>query len=395
MIMEQEYKIAALIQRYVSGNATEEERNEVERWMAESEEHGVLMEKFRSDVFLQEQLAEHDIFDVEVAFKRFRKSKREKERRLLVYRMAGVAAVLLVVLGVAVYSWIRKETGPENMAQLVEVLSPGSSRATLILAGGKEVHLNDSMHLEIKEQMAMIKVKGDEVYYSEDAEYADSSDLQPSINKVVTSRGGEYKLVLSDGTKVWLNADSRFEFPSKFVGQERCVYVEGEVYFEVAKDVSHPFVVTTKQAKVRVLGTSFNVRAYPDEIYRTTLLEGCVEVLYKKDVVKLQPHEQWILDEGVGRVAPVNVRMAASWKNGSFAFDDEPLLNVFQELERWYDVHVFIANEEIREMKFTGIFPRYANMDKVLNIVELATGVSCKVSNRTIVISKHENKSGK
>ena len=395
MIMEQEYKIAALIQRYVSGNATEEERNEVERWMAESEEHGVLMEKFRSDVFLQEQLAEHDIFDVEVAFKRFRKSKREKERRLLVYRVAGVAAVLLVVLGVAVYSWIRKETGPENMAQLVEVLSPGSSRATLILAGGKEVHLNDSMHLEIKEQMAMIKVKGDEVYYSEDAEYADSSDLQPSINKVVISRGGEYKLVLSDGTKVWLNADSRFEFPSKFVGQERCVYVEGEVYFEVAKDVSHPFVVTTKQAKVRVLGTSFNVRAYPDEIYRTTLLEGCVEVLYKKDVVKLQPHEQWILDEGVGRVAPVNVRMAASWKNGSFAFDDEPLLNVFQELERWYDVHVFIANEEIREMKFTGIFPRYANMDKVLNIVELATGVSCKVSNRTIVISKHENKSGK
>lgn len=150
----------------------------------------------------------------------------------------------------------------------------------------------------------MIKVKGDEVYYSEDAEYADSSDLQPSINKVVTSRGGEYKLVLSDGTKVWLNADSRFEFPSKFVGQERCVYVEGEVYFEVAKDVSHPFVVTTKQAKVRVLGTSFNVRAYPDEIYRTTLLEGCVEVLYKKDVVKLQPHEQWILDEGVGLCCP-------------------------------------------------------------------------------------------
>ena len=393
--MEQEYKIAALIQRYVSWNATEEERNEVERWMAESEEHGVLMEKFRSDVFLQEQLAEHDIFDVEVAFKRFRKSKREKERRLLVYRVAGVAAVLLVVLGVAVYSWIRKETGPENMAQLVEVLSPGSSRATLILAGGREVHLNDSVHLEIKEQMAMIKVKGDEVYYSEDAEYADSSDLQPSINKVVTSRGGEYKLILSDGTKVWLNADSRFEFPSKFVGQERRVYVEGEVYFEVAKDVSHPFVVTTKQAKVRVLGTSFNVRAYPDEIYRTTLLEGCVEVLYKKDVVKLQPHEQWILDGDVGRVAPVNVRMAASWKNGSFAFDDEPLLNVFQELERWYDVHVFIANEEIREMKFTGIFPRYANMDKVLNIVELATGVSCKVSNRTIVISKHENKSGK
>lgn len=393
--MEQGYDIAALIQRYVSGNATEEERNEVERWVAESEEHGVLMERFCSDDFLQEQLTEHDMFDVEVAFGRFRKSKRGRQRRLLVYRVAGVAAVILVVLGVAVYSWIRKETEPGNVVQMTGVLAPGGSRATLILAGGKELYLNDSMHLEIKEQMATIKVQGDEVYYSEDAEYADSSDLQPAINKVVTSRGGEYKLVLSDGTKVWLNADSRFEFPSKFVGQERRVYVEGEVYLEVAKDASHPFVVTTKQAKVKVLGTSFNVRAYPDEIYRTTLLEGCVEVLYKKEVVKLQPHEQWVLDEGVGRVVPVDVRMAVCWKNGSFAFDDESLPDVFQELERWYDVHVFIANEEIREMKFTGIFPRYANMDKVLNIVELATGVSCQVNGRTIVVSKHESKSGK
>ena len=120
--MEQEYKIAALIQRYVSGDATEEERYEVERWMAESEEHGVLMEKFRSDAFWQEQLAEHDIFDVDVAFKRFRKSKRAKERRLLVYRMAGVAAVLFVVLGVAIYSWIRIEAGSKNVVQMTEVL---------------------------------------------------------------------------------------------------------------------------------------------------------------------------------------------------------------------------------------------------------------------------------
>ena len=371
--MEQEYKIAALIQRYVSGNATEEERNEVERWMAESEEHGVLMEKFRSDVFLQEQLAEHDIFDVEVAFKRFRKSKREKERRLLVYRVAGVAAVLLVVLGVAVYSWIRKETGPENMAQLVEVLSPGSSRATLILAGGKEVHLNDSMHLEIKEQMAMIKVKGDEVYYSEDAEYADSSDLQPSINKVVTSRGGEYKLVLSDGTKVWLNADSRFEFPSKFVGQERCVYVEGEVYFEVAKDVSHPFVVTTKQAKVRVLGTSFNVRAYEGEQEMvTTLVEGKVAVSDSLTKREIHPGEQAVcmLAEGRIDVRQVEVSLYTAWKSGKFIFHNEPLEKIMTYLSHWYGFECRFLDNKAREVRIGASLNRYEDATPILSMLQ-------------------------
>ena len=386
--MEQEYKIAALIQRYVSGDATEEERYEVERWMAESEEHGVLMEKFRSDAFWQEQLAEHDIFDVDVAFKRFRKSKRAKERRLLVYRMAGVAAVLFVVLGVAIYSWIRIEAGSKNVVQMTEVLSPGSSRATLILAGGKEVHLNASTHLEIKEQ----KVKGDEVYYSEDTEYADSSDLQPAINQVVTSRGGEYKLVLSDGTKVWLNADSRFEFPSKFVGQERRVYVEGEVYFEVAKDVSHPFVVTTKQAKVRVLGTSFNVCAYPDEpdIY-TTLVHGSVAVSVGKQENGriLVPGEQAIchVNKGDFVIKKVDVQQVVAWKKGLFVFENQNLEQIMLKLARWYNVTIFFQNEAAKTIEFKGNLPKYSNFRSVLQVIEKSSNVKFEVKGETVIVS--------
>lgn len=393
--MERGYKIAVLIQRYISGEITGQEKDKVEAWVAESPEHKLLMEKFCSDGFLLEQLAEHEVFQVDRAFERFRKSKRNKHRRLFLYRMVGVAAVVFVVLGMFVYGWMEREVEQNTELRIAHGIYPGCSKATLILDGGKEVFLNDTMNAEITEQMATIKVQGDQLYYSNDTVYEDSMDLLPVTNKIVTSRGGEYKLTLSDGTKVWLNADSRFEFPARFVGDRREVYVEGEVYFEVAKDAAHPFVVSTKKAKVRVLGTSFNVRAYPDEVYRTTLIEGCVEVLRDKEIVKLRPNEQWVLDGSVGCVLPVNVRMAVSWKNGSFAFNDEWLPNVFQELERWYDVHVFIANEEVRGMKFTGIFPRYASMEKVLNIIELATGVSCKVSNRTIVISKHENKSGK
>lgn len=393
--MERGYKIAVLIQRYISGEATGQEKDEVETWVAESPEHKLLMEKFCSDSFLLEQLAEHEVFHVDRAFERFRKSKRRKQRHLFLYRVAGIAAIILVVLGVFVCDWVGRKVEEDTELPIAHGIYPGCSKATLILDGGKEVFLNDTMNAEITEQMATIKVQGDQLYYSDDTIYKDSIDLLPVTNKIVTSRGGEYKLTLSDGTKVWLNADSRLEFPARFVGDRREVYVEGEVYFEVAKDAAHPFVVSTKKAKVRVLGTSFNVRAYPDEVYRTTLIEGCVEVLCDKKIVKLKPNEQWVLDGGVGRVLPVNVRMAASWKNGNFAFDDELLPGVFQELERWYDMHVFIANEEVREMKFTGIFPRYASMEKVLNIIELATGASCKVNNRTIMVSKHKNKSGK
>lgn len=384
--MDRAYNIAAAIQHYILGEATERERQEVEEWLAASERHRLLMEKFSSEKYISGQLPEYEVFDMNRAYERFRKSKRTWERRRLIIRCCGVAAMICILMGVLVHT---KNEQPlvQDTVLMAGVLHPGCSKAILTLAGGEKVLLNDSLHFELVQQAARIEVSGEQINYKECEDGTDS--IIPAINTVMTSRGGEYKLILADGTKVWLNADSWLEFPVKFVGYQREVSVKGEAYFEVAKDSLHPFVVNTDKAKIRVLGTTFNVRAYPDELYRTTLLEGSVEIVHQGKMVQLKPNEQWILEGGIGQVAVVEPRVVSGWVNGSFAFENELLTVVFQELERWYDVEVFIANAKLEELRFTGIFPRYGSMDKVLEIIGLATGVSCQVNDRAVIVNRY------
>lgn len=384
--MDRAYNIAAAIQHYILGEATERERQEVEEWLAASERHRLLMEKFSSEKYISGQLPDYEVFDMNRAYERFRKSKRTWERRRLIIRCCGVAAMICILMGVLVHT---KNEQPlvQDTVLMAGVLHPGCSKAILTLAGGEKVLLNDSLHFELVQQAARIEVSGEQINYKECEDGTDS--IIPAINTVMTSRGGEYKLILADGTKVWLNADSWLEFPVKFVGYQREVSVKGEAYFEVAKDSLHPFVVNTDKAKIRVLGTTFNVRAYPDELYRTTLLEGSVEIVHQGKMVQLKPNEQWILEGGIGQVAVVEPRVVSGWVNGSFAFENELLTVVFQELERWYDVEVFIANAKLEELRFTGIFPRYGSMDKVLEIIGLATGVSCQVNDRAVIVNRY------
>lgn len=384
--MDRAYNIAAAIQHYILGEATEKERQEVEEWLAASERHRLLMEKFSSEKYISGQLPDYEVFDMNRAYERFRKSKRTWERRRLMVRCSGVAAMICILLGVLVHTKNEQPLVPDTVL-MAGVLPPGCSKAILTLAGGEKVLLNDSLHFELVQQAARIEVSGEQINYKDSKDCQDS--VIPAINTVMTSRGGEYRLILADGTKVWLNADSWLEFPVRFVGYQREVSVKGEAYFEVAKDSLHPFVVNTDKAKVRVLGTTFNVRAYPDELYRTTLLEGSVEIVHRGETVKLKPNEQWILERGSGQVAVVEPRVVSGWVNGSFAFENELLTVVFQELERWYDVEVFLANAKIKELRFTGIFPRYGSMDKVMEIIELAAGVSCQVNDRAVIVNMH------
>lgn len=384
--MDRAYNIAAAIQHYILGEATERERQEVEEWLAASERHRLLMEKFSSEKYISGQLPDYEVFDMNRAYERFRKSKRTWERRRLIIRCCGVAAMICILMGVLVHT-TNEQPLVQDTVLMAGVLHPGCSKAILTLAGGEKVLLNDTLHFELVQQAARIEVSGEQINYKECEDGTDS--IIPAINTVMTSRGGEYKLILADGTKVWLNADSWLEFPVKFVGYQREVSVKGEAYFEVAKDSLHPFVVNTDKAKIRVLGTTFNVRAYPDELYRTTLLEGSVEIVHQGKMVKLKPNEQWILEGGIGQVAVVEPRVVSGWVNGSFAFENELLTVVFQELERWYDVEVFIANAKLEELRFTGIFPRYGSMDKVLEIIGLATGVSCQVNDRAVIVNRY------
>ena len=233
-----------------------------------------------------------------------------------------------------------------------------------------------------------MKISADSGRISYDGKSLSGAGVQDAFHMLEVPRGGEYFMTLEDGTKVWLNAETELRYPVRFQKDRREVEVVGEAYFEVAKDANRPFIVHASGMNTRVLGTSFNVKAYTGEERQTTLVKGRVEVSYGTQRVKISPGEQVTLKGEELEVQEVDTQVSTGWKNGLFVFDDQSLENVLQELGRWYDVHIFIANEGVKQLKFTSNFPRYENIDRVLDIIELAACVKCEIKGRTIVVRK-------
>ena len=198
--------------------------------------------------------------------------------------------------------------------------------------------------------------------------------------------------MLGDGTRVWLNADSKLKFPVSFTGKERRVYLEGEGYIDVARDTARPFIVETREQSIRVLGTAFNVYAHEGErMTYTTLARGSVQVKDKKTgkSVALHPGEQLCLDvadRGMV-VREVDVRKECAWKDGMFVFNGQTLEQIMLKLSRWYNVTVFYQNEEAKKIVFKGNLPRYGDFQTMLSILEKSSEVKFSEKNRVITVS--------
>jgi ferric-dicitrate binding protein FerR (iron transport regulator) len=195
-------------------------------------------------------------------------------------------------------------------------------------------------------------------------------------NTLITPRARQEQLILADGTKVWLNAASSIRFPTAFSGKQRAVEITGEAYFEVAKDVAHPFIVKVRDIQVEVLGTHFNVMAYANErSWQTTLLEGAVRVTqlsrHRSQVIK--PGEQVQINNGDGSfnlIPHADVRLATAWKDGTQAFHNADIATIMREVERWYDVNV-VYQGEIPQRAFSGEIPRSASLTELLKLFEV------------------------
>lgn len=389
--MKNVYRIAALIQRYLSGEAMEDEFREVEEWKKESAQHEEMMYEFQHCDWEKKKVSEYDIFDKEEAYQDFLVAKRRLEGRRSFRRRASVAAGILLLLGSGIY-YLLKVHLPEKELSLAgaAIENTGSNRAVLTLGCGDRVLLNDSTRVVLMNGAVKIEEEGTEVSYAN----GEAMSAGVSVNILTTPRGGEYNIRLEDGTLVWLNADSRLRFPSRFPGDERVVHVEGEAFFKVAKDSLRPFLIHTNRSMVRVLGTSFNVRTYPDETDQTTLVEGRVAVYCDGKVMNMLPNEQWTWTENGGEVKPTDVRFALGWREGCFSFEEQDLSVVFKDLERWYDVPFQVMDEKINILKLTGVFPKYKELEHVLEIISLAAGVRCRLDEGNRVVRITENKQG-
>lgn len=309
------------------------------------------------------------------------------------FRYSAAAAVLLLV-SVALF-FLKGHTGhqQQNKHIAVEIL-PGGNKATLTLSNGSRIILDSAHNGQIAKQsnISITKTAGNQIVYASAANNTGANDQQLAYqlqNTITTPNGGQYQLVLPDGTKVMLNAATSLTYPAQFHGSERLVHLSGEAYFEVAKNRKMPFRVVAGAQTVEVLGTHFNINAYHDEAaVKTTLLEGSVKVSLGANSTLIVPGEQAVTSTGgSGNIFKhtVDVDKETAWKNGLFSFQNDDLKAVMRQVSRWYDVKVVYAANLPGE-KFIGEIPRTSNLSDVIKILEL-NDVHFDVQGKTITVS--------
>ena len=299
-----------------------------------------------------------------------------KSRRMTLRWSIAASIILLVGLFVGrTISGVRDIHEEQELAK--SVMQPGTSKAILMMADGKEVVLEQGQNLNILlNERVRVATSSQGIVYEE---YGKGM-VTEEYNKLTTPIGGEYSLVLSDGTKVFLNADSELKYPVEFSDGKRIVDLKGEAYFEVHKDSLRPFIVRINGAEVTVLGTSFNVNTYGDDgqIY-TTLVNGSVRVSSMKNKQEeiLKPGMQSVMNvqSGLLTVRKVDVEPYVAWREGRFVFRAMTLDLIMRQLQRWYDFEVFYQNSELKDYEFRGVIKRDMDLDKVLSVIKATTNV--------------------
>lgn len=336
--MEETERIRLLAKKWLDGTITPEEEREYADWYNRAE--GTL-----------------DIPEDREAYKaRLLTGIREgMEKQRKTHRLWWSAAAAVALAAVA-FAILHKTPAPPPVA--VKDILPGKTGALLTLANGQTILL-DTAH---NGQLAQAVTKTDNAL-------AIKGESETAFNTLNTPRARQEQLVLSDGTRVWLDAESSIRFPETF-GAQRKVEVTGQAFFEVAKNPGKPFIVETPNQTIKVLGTSFNVAAYPGENTVTTLVEGSVRVVKGSDSLLLTPGQQ-VADDGALRKAPADIELSTAWKNGLTAFHKATIQTIMRQVQRWYDVDVEYKGQ-LPERTFTGEIPRAANLSELLKLFEIS-----------------------
>ncbi len=300
----------------------------------------------------------------------------------------AVAASILLFMSMGAYFFIRSNRKADNFAaNTYKGIIPGTNKATLRLANGTTISLDDAGKGQIAEQagVKISKAADGQIVYQADV----TGQEQAVQNTVSTPKGGQYRIILPDGTNVWLNAASSITYPTVFKGAERLVTLNGEGYFEVTKNKAMPFRVKSAIQTIEVLGTHFNINAYSDEAQvKTTLLEGSVKVISATRSTLITPGEQAAISRtgnGVIGKQRVNVDKEVAWKNGVFSFADEDIRAVMRQVSRWYNIDV-VYEGDIPDEKFFGEISRSSNLGDVFRILEL-NNMKFAMEGKTVKVS--------
>lgn len=369
----QETDAQKLFSKYQSGKCSPEEQAIVENWLVFGDA--------RPDDLTDAELAA-DLEDIRLSIPLLNETK---SRRL--WPLIAAAAILLV-LSSGLFFYINKTGSATGLVLSPEQdIAPGTDKATLTLADGKTIILNDADNAALLKQSGLniVKAANGQLVYQATA----NQNSAAVINILTTPLGGQYQLVLPDGSKVWLNSASSLKFPSNFNNlKNREVTLKGEAYFEITKDKKHPFIVQSDRQVVEVLGTHFNVSNYDSErSAKTTLIEGQVKVarLGSGSYQLLRPGQRSKISGESVLLENVDVEVDIAWKNGYFKFTDHTIEEIMGQISRWYDVEVSYEGKANNE-RYSGRISRHKNISQVLKMIESAQSVHFKVEGRRIVV---------
>ncbi|MBS1577379.1 MAG: FecR domain-containing protein [Bacteroidetes bacterium] len=384
---QEAHRVARLIAGFVRGTLSRNEQVELDEWVAASDENMQLFERLTDEKNIEAATKWMETIETEKAL--------EKKKEKMVFNKAAtgrvwlrllpyaVAASVIIVFGLLYFKPFKShDVPPEIVISKTNDILPGSNKATLTFENGKIIVLDSTASdTSINGQIKILQQQGEIVYNDQ------SMTNNLAYHTLTIPRKGQYKLVLPDGTKVWLNAESSIRYPTSFGGNERKVFVTGETYFEVAKDKTKPFRVIVNDITVEALGTKFNINAYTNEPFvTTTLVEGSVLVSKGKTDNILKPGQQAKLSATDFTIADIDADDVIVWKDNQFRFPNMTLDVIMRQVERWYDAEIVFENHPTDHFNIE--ISRDEPLSKLLHKLELTKRVNFKIENNKVIVIK-------
>lgn len=395
-----EERLLILLQGHLKDDLNVDEKIELQSWADLKPENQGLLDRFKDEDFLHQTMQQYVGYSTESALQKakLRIGIKETSKNITIFSRMNwqkyvAAAMILLTLSIGIVLIQSKRIKETVQSSLKQDVDPGGNSASITLADGRTIELSD--HKE------GVVIEDGKLTYMDGAEVA-MAPTESLYSTITTPVGGQYQVILSDGTKVWLNAASSLKYPARFSKDERRVELTGEGYFEVSGIKSNglskgkvPFIIKTRNQEVEVLGTHFNINAYVDEgSIKTTLLEGSVRVYYGVNAsVLLKPNQQSIVksDNTHDIINSIDPSSAIAWKNGLFDFQDKKLDEVMRQLARWYNLEI-VYEGAVPQMEFFGKIRRNNKLSEVLHILESA-GIHFRVeSGRRLIITNTNQK---
>ncbi|MDQ7949078.1 MAG: FecR domain-containing protein [Pedobacter sp.] len=371
--------ISNLITKYLKNELSASERSVFEQWLNEDPSHLLLVESFRDTHQVQQELNYLHQVDVNAGWNKFMDEVRPQPRlnwkKIISY---SSAAIVLIAMSFALIYYVQQTelALPGTAQEALADIMPGSQKAELAMADGTALNLVGTPNKSQIAHLAAMEVKDGFLCYK--------NRIHKGYNSLSTPKAGEYKVILPDGSKVFLNAASTVKFPANF-NQNRCIELKGEAYFEVAHNKANPFRVLFNDTQVEVLGTHFNINSYAKNS-KTTLIEGSIKITENNIESLLRPGEEANIANGTVDINKADTYKSIAWKEGMFYFQDDDMKEILSQVSRWYDVEIVYVGKPSAK-KYSGDIRRQATLNQVLAMLNAVSGVDFTLNKKTLTVN--------